>query len=192
MYLSGVSSSVFFFFSFCIAAVLQCGSLFAALIVFGQRVGWQHLPQARASPFIRDPRLHLLLLASAGATPSLLQAGGFLVGINGSLDRATGAFGFELSSEDPKEGGGTGVPQAGGCGHGEKGQRGPHTGVLRPNAAFLHHCIHMSPWASHSVSLWFASPSISSRQESVPCCLVPLRAGTFDTYVWQRVYGSLQ
>lgn len=55
MYLSGVSSSFFFFsLSFCIAAVLQCWSLFAALIVFGQRVGWQHLLQARASHLIRD------------------------------------------------------------------------------------------------------------------------------------------
>lgn len=40
MYLSGISSSVFFFFfSPRIAAVLQCGSLFAALIVLWQSIG---------------------------------------------------------------------------------------------------------------------------------------------------------
>lgn len=53
----------FFFFSFRIADVLQRGSLFAALIVFGQRVGWQHLPQARPSPLSRDPHCRLLLPA---------------------------------------------------------------------------------------------------------------------------------
>ena len=124
-----------FFFSFCIAAVLQCRSLFAAFIVFGQRVGWQYLPQARASPLIRDPHLHLQLPAPAGATPSLLQAGGFLGRINGLLGPATGVLGSELHSENPKGGRGAGVPWVGGCGHGEKGQRGAHTGLLRPKCS---------------------------------------------------------
>lgn len=133
MYLSGVSSSVFFFFfffPFCIAAVLQCGSLFAALIVFGQ-----HVPQARASPLIKDPCLHLQLPALVGVTPSFLQSVGILVRINGLLSPAAGALGSELSNEDPKGGCGAGVPQAGSCGHGEKGQCRAPTGLPCPECS---------------------------------------------------------
>lgn len=38
-------------------------------------------------------------------------------------------------------------------------------GSCAPSAAFLHHCIRTSPWASHLPSPWFASPSISLGQE---------------------------
>lgn len=40
---------------------------------------------------------------------------------------ATDALMSELSSEDPGVGCGAGVPWAGGCGHGNKGQHGGHT-----------------------------------------------------------------
>lgn len=102
MYLSGISSSVFFFFfffpSFCITAVLQCWSLFAALIVFRHRAGWHHVPQARASTLARVPCLQLQLPAPVGATPSLLQQD------NGLLGPGIGALRSQLSSEDTEGG----------------------------------------------------------------------------------------
>ena len=77
MYLSGISSSVFFFlFSFFFSlALLLCFSVGLCLqlsLSWGRALGWELL-RARAS-HIGDPHDHLCLPAPNGVTPSPFQA----------------------------------------------------------------------------------------------------------------------
>lgn len=137
MYLSGVSSSVFFFSFFlhcCCASVW----VFVCSSHCLQAEGWRVAsspgqgftpyqgPPSLASPFIRDHRLYLQLPAPAGTSPSLPQASGF-------LGRPLAPSG--LSSEDPKGRCGAEVPQAGSCRCQEKGQHRTHTGLPHPNCS---------------------------------------------------------
>jgi len=134
MYLSGVSSSVVFFFLFALLLCFSAGLCSQLSLSLGRGLGGSIFPRPWLHPLSGNtpPSPPLCLPARVGPPYHFLRPGAFLGRINELLGPATGALRSELRSEDPKGGRGAGVPWAGGCGSREKRQHRAHNRAPTP------------------------------------------------------------